>query len=251
MAAHYDSYDYPSYWEDRSYEHGCEVIAIKAFLAKIPKIKNILEIGAGFGRLTPSYLFRAKKIFLSDPSNKHLAIARKSFPNQNIEFLHSSLENLPNQVRAGSIDLAIMVRVLHHIADINLAFKIINKLLSKNGYFILEFANKGNFKSTVQQFFKGNLVYPMELETLDKRTLRNIKKGTLPFLNFHPDYIASALKENGFTILEKRSVSNIRGAFLKKLFPTEFLLSVSKLVQRPLAYLNFGPSIFILATKKD
>ena len=75
MGAHYDSYDYPAYWQDRDYEHNSEIEAIKAFLGKIPEINNILDIGTGYGRLTPTYSFRAKKIILSDPSSKLLSKA--------------------------------------------------------------------------------------------------------------------------------------------------------------------------------
>jgi hypothetical protein len=53
MPAAYDTYDYPSYWEGRDYEHGSEEIAIKGFLNRIAKIKTALEIGAGYGRLVP------------------------------------------------------------------------------------------------------------------------------------------------------------------------------------------------------
>lgn len=249
MSAHYDSYDYPSYWIGRDYEHGCEKIAVKAFLQKIPKIKTILEIGAGFGRLTSSYIYRGKKIILSDPSSKLLAIARQTIPGKNVRIIHSGIENLPQKLRSGSVDLVIMIRVLHHIKDFDCAFQIINKLLINNGYLILEFANKSHFKATLSQFFKGNFVFPMDIDTLDKRSKRNIKRNTLPFLNYHPDVVISKLKENGFTIIEKRSVSNIRGSILKKIFPTNFLLSLSTLLQVPLGYFHFGPSIFILAKK--
>jgi ubiquinone/menaquinone biosynthesis C-methylase UbiE len=249
MSAHYDTYDYPSYWVGRDYEHGVEIITIRAFLERIPKIKTVLEIGAGFGRLTPCYLYRGKKIILSDPSSKLLAIAKQTFPQKNVSTLHSSLEKLPSKIRPHSVNLAIMVRVLHHINDIDSTFKTIDKLVAKGGYLILEFPNKKHFKTTLLQFLKGNFVYPMELDTVDKTSLVNRRNKTLPFLNFHPDIIIAKLKENGFTIIERRSVSNLRDSFLKKIFPINFLLSLSELIQLPLGHINFGPSIFLLAKK--
>ncbi len=90
MSAAYDKYDYLKYWIGRDYEHKSEVIALRALLTKIKKIKTILEIGAGFGRLVSSYSFRAKKIILSDPSAKTLKVARSAFKNKkNIKFIHS------------------------------------------------------------------------------------------------------------------------------------------------------------------
>ena len=84
MSSHYDTYDYPSYWTERKYEHESEVIAIKHFLSKIRKIKSALEIGAGYGRLTPSYAYRAKRIILTDPSKNLLDLAKKSLSKKEI-----------------------------------------------------------------------------------------------------------------------------------------------------------------------
>jgi ubiquinone/menaquinone biosynthesis C-methylase UbiE len=251
MAAAYDTYDYPSYWEGRNYEHGCEVIAIKAFLTKIPKIKTIVDIGAGFGRLTPSYIFRAKKVILTDPSASILKLARRKYgDNKKVLITQSSVENLTEKVRGSSADLILMVRVLHHINDIDKAFNTVSKLLKKNGYFILEFPNKTHFKSTLHQFFHGNFTYPLDIFSTDRSSLKNRKNHTLPFFNYHPDSVIFKLEEHGFSILEKRSVSNIRSPLLKRIFPTNILLQISNYLQVPLSYINFGPSIFVLARKR-
>ena len=251
MAAAYDSFDYFGYWQGRDYEHKSEVLATKAFLQKIKKIKNILEVGAGFGRLAPAYSFRAKKIILTDPSARTLKIARDTFRNKkNFKFIQSTVENLPSKIRPNSIDLVIMVRVVHHIKDVSGAFKIINKMLSGKGYFILEFANKRHIKATLKQFFKGNFLFTRDQATTDISSNKSIKKGTIPFKNFHPDRVIAALNKNGFEIIEKRSVSNIRSTFLKRLFSTELLVAIEGLLQRPLSYIDFGPSIFILAKKR-
>lgn len=251
MPAAYDTFDYPGYWIGRDYEHKSEVIALKAFLQKIKKVKNILEIGSGFGRLMPSYGFRAKNIILSDPSAKTLKIAREAFKNRkNIKFIHSSLENLPSKIKPASVSLVIMIRVVHHIKDIDTAFKIIHKLIVPNGYYIFEFANKKHIKSTIKQFFKGNFRFFNDLTTMDIRSKKSIKRGTLPFLNYHPDKIKEVLAQYGFEVIEERSVSNIRSTFIKRIFSTELLVSLERLLQKPFSYIDFGPSIFILARKK-
>jgi ubiquinone/menaquinone biosynthesis C-methylase UbiE len=252
MSAAYDTFDYPGYWIGRDYEHKSEVIALKAFLQKIKKVKNILEVGAGFGRLVPSYGFRAKKIILTDPSSKTLKMAREAFGSQkNIKFIHSSLENLPNKIRPNSVSLVIMIRVIHHIKDIDAAFQIIHRVISPNGYFIFEFANKKHIKASVKEYLKGNFSFLKDVSTKDLRSTKSIKKGTLPFLNFHPDKIKEVLTQYGFEVIEERSVSNIRSTFLKNVFSTDLLVYLEKLLQRPFSYLDFGPSIFILARKRD
>ena len=246
MSAHYDSYDYPSYWNDRDYEHKAEVLALKAFLKKIPKIKSILEIGAGYGRLTPTYLFRSPKITLADPSGKLLKIAKGSIKAKRVIFIHSTIENLPIKIKGSSYDLIILVRVLHHINDVDGAFSIVRKLLSDNGYFILEFANKCHLKAIISEFLHGNFtfrhdIFPKEISGKKSK----IKK--ISFKNYHPDTIRENLKKQGFKIIEERSVSNVRNPFIKKYIPKEFLLYFEKYFQKFLSKISFGPSIFILA----
>jgi ubiquinone/menaquinone biosynthesis C-methylase UbiE len=250
MAAAYDTYDYPSYWEGRDYEHQSEVYALDSFLQKINRIDSLIEIGSGYGRLVPCYLYRAKRIVLTDPSAKLLKIARENYSSNNkIEFIQSSLENLSNKTRNKSYNLAILIRVLHHIKDVDSAFKTIYKLLKNRGYFILEFPNKCHSKAAVKEFIKGNFIYSLDIFPQDKRSKKSIKEKTLPFLNYHPEVIKTKLEDTGFNIIDIRSVSNIRSTNLKKIFPTSTLISIERRLQKPLASISFGPSIFILCQK--
>lgn len=250
MAAHYDTYDYPSYWIGREYEHEAEVVALKDLLQKIPKIDTILEVGAGFGRLTPCYLFRARKIILSDPSSKLLAIARDTFKERkNVKFIQSSAENLPQRLSKESVDLIILVRVFHHLKNPNNFFNVCSLLLKKNGYLILEFANKEHLKANLKEFFKGNFTFPLDIFPKQIGRLKRKKKNTLPFLNFHPEIVKHELRQRGFEIKEGRSVSNIRSAFFKNLLANKSLIAIESVLQRPLYLISFGPSIFLLAQK--
>lgn len=251
MPAAYDNYDYPSYWDSRDYEHASEFIAIKKLLDDIPKLDKIIEIGAGFGRLVPSYSYRAKNITLTDPSAKLLSNARKKYKNiKKINYLQSSLSGLTQKIKSKKFDLALMVRVLHHIEDIDRSFKDVNKLLEKNGYFILEFANKTNLKATIRHFLGGDITYPMEIQPVDIRSKKSKKAKTLPFINYHPDQILKKLNEAGFEVIKTLSVSNIRSTYLKRTFPITFLLDIERIMQDSLSGIKFGPSIFVLAKKR-
>lgn len=249
MPAAYDKYDYPAYWEGREYEHGAEIIAISNLLSKIKKVKNIIEIGGGYGRLIKSYNFRGDKIYVCDPSGALLKIARLTYPSKKYKFIHSNLGNLPKKVRSKYFDLAIMVRVLHHIKDLDKAFKSVHKIIKPNGYFILEFANKKHFKEVFKELAKGNFTFPFEIDPKDKRSAKNIRKKTLPFLNYNPDFIVEKLEKNGFIVIDKLSVSNIRSSTFKDHLSINNLLFFEKHLQKPLSYLNFGPSIFLLVKK--
>ncbi len=250
MSAAYDTYDYPSYWKGREYEHLSEVYALKSFLKEIPNATTALEIGAGHGRLVPLYLHKAKKLIVSDPSQQLLKLAKQSIKSPKVSFVHASNEVLKNKIKPKSIDLVVHVRVLHHIEDPAECINIIKKLLMPKGYLILEFANKQHFLANIREFVHGNFTYPIDISQKDLRSKKSLRGNTLPFYNFHPDKIYQLLETNGFALLQKRSVSNIRNNLLKKIIPTSVLIFVEKILQKPLASFNFGPSIFILAQKK-
>ncbi|HEX6977415.1 MAG TPA: class I SAM-dependent methyltransferase [Patescibacteria group bacterium] len=251
MGAAYDSYDYLSYWNERKYEHESEVYALRCFLDRIPKIAKAIELGGGFGRLAPYYLFRAKTVTLTDPSAKLLSIARKQLSAySNMKYVQTSLENAKNKFRKGSFDLVLTVRVLHHIPNVSEAFDIIEYLVEPNGHVIFEFANKMHGKAVISHLLKGDFKFLNDTNSIDVRSAESIKAKTLPFLNHHPKAIEDELSKHGFEVVQKRSVSNIRSVSAKKHIPISVLLWVEKLVQIPFAYLNFGPSIFILARKK-
>ncbi|MEK7526416.1 MAG: class I SAM-dependent methyltransferase [Patescibacteria group bacterium] len=250
MPAAYDQYDYPHYWQGRNYEHQGEVIALKAFLQRIPKVTSIIDVGAGFGRHTSSYIFRAKKVVLSDPSARLLKEAHKRLSGyKKIKYVQSTLENLPEKLRHKKFDLAIFVRVIHHIQDPHKAVGLLDKLIEPGGYLIIEFANKIHGKEIFRNFLHGNFTYPLDIFPKDKRSDKSIEDRTIPFLNFHPDVITEALEEKRYKIVEVRSVSNVRSSLLKRLLPYSVLVSIEGLLQRPLAFFKFGPSIFILARK--
>jgi ubiquinone/menaquinone biosynthesis C-methylase UbiE len=250
MTAAYDSYDYPSYWIGRGYEHACEKIALARFLSQISKIDNILDIGAGYGRMTPSYSYRAKKVILSDPSGKLLKIAQHNYSSKKFNFINCGFEYLPKKIKKYSIDLVILIRVLHHVENIDKLFKVVDTLIKKNGYFILEFANKSHFKATASEFLKGNFTFPIDIFPKDLRSKHAKKNKVLPFYNYHHDIIENKLWENNFEIIDKRSISNFRLNQFKNLFPKDFLINMETKLQKPLARINFGPSIMLLCRKR-
>lgn len=234
MPALYDQYDYPQFWEGRDYEHGSEVIAVQSFLQKIPQINRLIDIGAGYGRLAPYYIYRAKRSVLIDSSSKLLKQARQKINYidgkraGNVRYIHSRAQNLSRKVKNGTFDVVICIRILHYIENPSVAIKIANKLLKKNGYLILEFPNKLHGKARAKHIFRRSL----------------------PYINFYPIDIENELKKQGFELIDKRSVSNIRSSLMKKHVPVSVLLLLEDILQRPLSRLNFGPSIFILAKKR-
>jgi ubiquinone/menaquinone biosynthesis C-methylase UbiE len=249
MLSYYDTYDYPSYWKGRDYEHESEKIALTEFFKQIPKSANLLEIGAGFGRLTPIYLEFADKIILSDPSKKSILQAKERYNQKKISFIVSSLRGLLRQVDENSVDTVVMVRVIHHMNGLDDAFSQVAYLLKKGGYFVLEFPNKAHMKAVIHDVFKGNLMAILDIFPKDLRSVRAKRLKSIPFTNYHPEAVIESLKSHGFKIVSIRSVSNFRFPLVKKILPQKLLLNLESRLQKSLAKLFFGPSIFILAKK--
>jgi ubiquinone/menaquinone biosynthesis C-methylase UbiE len=250
MPAPYDSYNYLSYWEDRSFEDDCERIAIERFLKKIGQQKTIIDIGGGFGRLLSLYAPLFGKCVVVDPSEKLLAIGRKVNQNfKNVSFKKGSLPKLPFQKE--SFDVALMIRVSHHLPQLLPSFKEINRLLRPKGFLVLEVANKIHFLARIRALFTGDLTFAKNLEPVERRSPESIKKRTIAFSNHHPRKVMDGLSLAGFDIKEVFSVSNFRSAFLKNVFPNDWLLNLEKRSQKPLGKSFFGPSIFILGQKRE
>ena len=147
-------------------------------------------------------------------------------------------------------DIDILKDKVHLITYKKVNPRDIITFLKKRGYLLIEFANKRNLKATFREFLKGNFTFPLDIFTKDMRSKRSITKGSIAFLNYHPDMIQYKLESHSFRVKDKLSVSNIRSPFLKKLLPTEILLIFERILQKPLGVFYFGPSIFVLAQKK-
>ncbi len=248
----YDDYDYAKYWNTREYEHRSEALALTSFLAKIPHIKTIADIGGGYGRLFPYYSTRAKTIQLLEPSKKLLKEARQKLlppKKTKLNFIFTDIKHSHKKLKNIKVDMIIMIRVAHHLDDIEEAISIISKILPSKGHLIMEFANKMHGKAIFQNLIKGNLTFPLDIFPSDISPKNPLNKG-IPFKNYHPELIIEVLERYGLKVIEKRSVSNIRLPLLKKIFPINWLLLVESLMQKPLAKYYFGPSIFILAQKQ-
>lgn len=246
MTHFYDDSDffYDQYWQTRAYEHTSEVLAIETLLEK-KKFSNAADIGGGYGRLSKILTLFAKKVTLVEPSQKQRTLAKK-YLDKKIA-IQSGLANKTGLAKA-SMDLVLMVRVMHHLPEPESSLVEINRILKNHGLLILEFANSANFKAKITSFITGRPILPIPIE---RRSLSNIKNKTIPFVNHHPHAIFKLLQRTGFVPIKVLSVSNLRFAFLKKILPIAMMNSLEKISQKTLSNVFFGPSIFVLAEKVD
>lgn len=238
------THNYLHYWDGRQYEHHAEEVAIKRLL-RGKHFKTAVDVGGGYGRLCLLLEDYADKVTLSEPSQQQLDIAKdflKDHPE--IDRKLSQADDLPFET--GTIDLLTMIRVMHHLPDPAREFQEISRVLSPNGYAIIEVANYMHMRNRVKHLAKFK---PMPHQPIDIRSEANKKASEIPFVNHNPHTVIDQLYEAGLQVESRLSVSNLRSVRLKKLMPREVMLGAEKILQRPLAMVYFGPSIFFLVRK--
>ncbi|HSW85699.1 MAG TPA: class I SAM-dependent methyltransferase [Candidatus Saccharimonadales bacterium] len=244
-----DQYDDPNhnylkYWEGRQYEHQAEEIAVCKLLDG-KHFNWAVDIGGGYGRLSLLLKKYADKVTLAEPSQQQLELAREFLSNHTeIERRQIQADDLP--FKNNSIDLITMVRVMHHLPDPAPEFLEIHRVLTDDGYAIIEVANYLHIRNRLKHFSKNQR---LPVKPVDIRSEVNKRDDEIPFVNHNPQTVIRQLELAGLKVEAKLSVSNLRSVRLKKLLPNSVMLSAERWLQRPLAPVYFGPSIFFLVRK--
>jgi SAM-dependent methyltransferase len=224
------------FWEGqgREYEDKVERIALRKLLP--PKGgARMLEVGAGFGRLTDEY-HHYRQVVLLDYSFSQLQYAQEQLGRSGrYIFVAADAYKLP--FRPGLFDGVSMVRVLHHMADVPAVLAQIRKVLAADGVFILEHANKRNLKAMLRYVLKKQDWSPYELAPVEFVELN---------FDFHPAYIVNELQAAGFRLERRIPVSFFRIPALKDRIPVGMLAALDGLLQH--TGLLYTPSIFTRST---
>lgn len=243
--AHYDTFNYQKFWQGREYEDLAERLALKKLIPENKLPKKLIEIGSGFGRMATFYQPLFKRCTLVDPSDQLLKQAKENLKDlKNIDYIRASANKIP--VADSSYDYGLMIRVCHHLPDLEPAIKEIKRLLKPNGILVLEFANKINFQARIRSYLRGEFDFSQNIFPVDLRSSRKKNNNYIDFCSHHPYQVKRILKRNGFTIEKSLSVSNFRSPILKKIMPMNLLLKLENLTQEIFAKIYFGPSIFLL-----
>jgi ubiquinone/menaquinone biosynthesis C-methylase UbiE len=204
-----------------------------------PTGHNLIEIGAGFGRLVDLYA-GYNTVVLFDYSRSLLQEARaqwgKAAPSGSPRYIYVAGDFYSLPFVPGLFDAVTMIRVIHHAQDAPLALQGISEIVARGGTFLLEFANKRNLKAIARWLMrrqKWNPFDPMPYEFTELN------------FDFHPRWIQTQLKRSGFTIQAKRTVSHFRLGLFKQIFPTRFLAQLDGLLQPTGRWWQFTPSVFI------
>lgn len=219
------------FWEGqgRDYEDAVERRVLRKLLPA--NGSRLLEVGAGYGRITNEYrMFR--EVTLLDYSLEQLQHARSQFGDDGYLYVAADAYRMPFQ--AGAFDAATMIRVIHHFENVPAVLEQIRDVLTDGGFFILEYANKRNLKAMLRHLFSMNAWNPY--------TLNPIEFVELNF-NFHPEYMQRQVAELDFDLRRVVPVSWLRLGLLKSALPTRLLAGLDSLLQR--SGWSISPSIFL------
>jgi SAM-dependent methyltransferase len=220
------------FWEGkgRNYEDRVERIALRRLLPIGGR--RLLELGAGFGRLTEEYR-NFEQIVVLDYSLSQLQYAQERY-GRSERFVYVAADAYKLPFRAGIFDAATMIRVIHHMSDVQRALEQIRHVLAPHATFILEHANKQNLKAMVRYALGRQGWSPYSHEPVEYVELN---------FDFHPSYIVEQLKAAGFKPDRRIPVSFFRLGVLKDVVPTGLLVGLDSLLQY--TGMLFTPSVFV------
>ena len=242
---HYDDpqYNYLEYWDGRDYEHLAEQMAIKRLLEG-KHFRNAVDVGGGYGRLSVLLKKYADTVTLAEPSSKQLIVADKFLQEHpDINRLQMAASDL--QFSNGSVDLVTIIRVMHHLPDPSAELQEISRVLSSDGYAIIEIANFMHARNRLRHLIRHKRL-PTRAVSIASPAHAD---DETPFVNHNPHQIIRQLAHAGLRVERILSVSNLRSSGLKKLMPKRVMLAIEGILQPTLAHSYFGPSIFFLVRK--
>ncbi len=219
------------FWEGqgRGYEDAVERQVLANLLPRSGR--RLLEIGAGFGRITREYrMFR--QVVLLDYSLEQLQYARGHYGDDGFLYVAADAYQMPFQ--SSAFDAATMIRVIHHFENVPAVINQIHAVLADSSAFILEFANKRNLKAILRHILGINKWNPFTLEPVEFVELN---------FNFHPEYVLEQVTASGFSLRRTVPVSWLRLGLFKRALPTAVLARGDRALQQ--TGWTISPSIFL------
>lgn len=231
----YEGSDYEErFWArgGREYEDRAERIALRKLLP--PEGRRLVDLGAAFGRLAD--LYRGyQQVILLDYSRSLLRQAQARLGHDpRFLFVAANIYHLP--LADGAVDTAVMVRVMHHLADVPAALAQIRRALAPGGVFVAEYASKRHLKAIARYALRRQAWSPFDPEPYEFVPLN---------FDFHPAWMAQRLQEAGFRVERELAVSHFRHPLLKRLVPAGALAAADGAVQGVGALWKLTPSVFV------
>jgi ubiquinone/menaquinone biosynthesis C-methylase UbiE len=220
--------------QGRAYEDATERLALQRLMPA--NGGRLAEIGAGFGRLAALYK-GYEQVILFDYSRTLLAdAARELGGDERFVFVAGNIYNLP--LASGVLDTLVMVRVMHHLADVPAALAQLRRLLHRHSVAVLEYANKRNLKAILRWGLRRQSWSPFDLPPVEFVKLN---------FDFHPQWMETQMRSAGLQVRQRLGVSHFRLAQLKQQLPAERLAQLDSALFGLGGTWPVAPSVFVQA----
>ncbi len=233
------NYDNSTYQEDfwgggkRAYEDAAEAMALARLLPESGKL--MLEIGAGAGRNTLRYEGYERIVVLDYALTQVQQARQRLGASPRFIYVAADVYRLPfvNEL----FDGATMIRVVHHLSQLDPAFAEIQRVMQTHSTLILEYANKRNLKAILRWLTGKQKWNPFSREM--------VEFATLNFDN-HPGTVEAVLRKNAFAVEKALSVSSLRVSGLKS-NPANlnWMMKLESILQYLGAGVKLSPSVFL------
>jgi ubiquinone/menaquinone biosynthesis C-methylase UbiE/predicted RNA-binding Zn-ribbon protein involved in translation (DUF1610 family) len=239
-AAHIPVMDYEGsqyradFWvgQGRAYEDATERLALQRLMPA--NGVRMAEIGAGFGRLADLYC-GYEQVILFDYSRTLLQdAARELGSDSRFVFVAGNIYSMP--LASNIFDTLVMVRVMHHLADVPAALVQLRRLLHRHSVAVIEYANKRNLKAMLRWGMGRQGWSPFEQQPVEFAALN---------YDFHPDWMEAQLRAAGFQVHKRYGVSHFRLPQLKQRVPAEQLAQVDARLFELGGTFPVSPSVFL------
>lgn len=222
--------------QGRDYEDATERRALKRLLPPGGPGRRIAEIGAGFGRLGDLYL-GYEQVILFDYSRTLLAEAAQRWGgDKRFVFVAGNVYRLP--LVSGLLDALVMVRVMHHLAEVPAALAQLHRVLHAGSVAVVEYANKRNLKALARWALRRQDWSPLEREPVEFVELN---------FDFHPAWMNDRLREAGFVVEQQFAVSHFRLPVFKRVASPQQLANADSVLFGVGGQFPLSPSIFVRA----
>jgi len=221
--------------QGRAYEDAAERLALQQLMPAHGG--RIAEIGAGFGRLAALYDGYAQ-VVLVDYSRTLLQEAVRDWGDDpRFVFVAGNIYTLP--LVTGALDTLVMVRVMHHLADVPAALLQLRRVVHRHSVAVLEYANKRNLKALVRWGLRRQAWSP-----LDPAPVEFVKLN----YDFHPDWMAAQLQAVGLEVNRRLGVSHFRLSAIKQRVAPARLAQIDRWLFAAGGAYPLAPSVFVQAS---
>jgi SAM-dependent methyltransferase len=216
----------------RQYEDAVERLAIRQMLPA--NGGRVAEIGAGFGRLADLY-DGYEQIILFDYSRTLLQEAvRERGHDARFVFVAGNIYTLP--LASGILDSLVMVRVMHHLADVSAALQQLRRVMHRHSVGVVEFANKRNLKALTRWVLRRQSWSPLSEDPVEFVRLN---------YDFHPAWMARQVNAVALTVKQRYAVSHFRLDALKRRIDAETLAKIDSWLFAAGGTFPLAPSVFL------